>query len=91
MQAGYFPVGLDRRTGEAKVFHALPPETANAAKSLGGIPANGPAMIGDRPLSTEAVRAIAVLAKVELDLGHLDYCIEPHQALPSASSTRAAE
>jgi len=47
MQTDYFLVGYDRRTGEAKSFRALPPGTVAAAKTLGGIPANDPAMIGD--------------------------------------------
>ncbi len=91
MQAGYFLVGYDRRSGEAKAFHALPPGTADAAKSRGGIPANDPAMIGDWPLSSAAAHAIAALARAEIDSDHLDYCLEPHEPLPAARPTRAAE
>lgn len=91
MQAGYFLVGYDRRTGEATAFHALPPGTVDVAKLLGGIPANDPAMIGDWPLSSEAALAIAALARADIDPDHLDYCLEPHEPLPAARPTRAAE
>lgn len=91
MQAGYFLVGYDRRTGEAKAFHRLPSGTVDAAKSLAGIPVNDPAMIGDWPLASEAAHAIAVLARAEIDLDHLDYCLEPDAPLTAATPTRAAE
>ncbi len=91
MQTGYFLVGYDKHTGEATAFHALPPATVDAAKSLGGVPANDPAMIGDWPLSTEAARAVAALAEAAIDPGRLEYCLEPHEPLPAAGSTRAAE
>jgi hypothetical protein len=91
MQAGYFLVGYDRGTGEAKAFHALPPGSVGAAKLLGGIPPHDPVIIGDWPLSSEAAHAIAALAGAEIDPDHLDYCLEPHEPLPAAASTRAAE
>lgn len=91
MQAGYFLVGYDRRTGEARAFHALPPGTVDAAKSLGGVPGNDPSMIGDWPVSSETALAIAALARMKIDADHLDYCLEPHEPLPAAHSTRAAE
>jgi hypothetical protein len=73
------------------VHHALPATTVEATKSLGGIPANDPAMIGDWPVSSDAARAIAALAGAEIDAEHLDYCHERDAPLPSAGSTRAAE
>jgi hypothetical protein len=91
MQAGYFLVGYDRRTGEAKAFHALPPAVVDAAKSLGGIPANDPSMIGDWPVSPETALAIAALARTQIDADHLDYCLEPHEPMPATPSMRAAE
>jgi len=91
MQAGYFLVGYDRGTGEAIAYHALPPAMVEAAKSLGGIPANDPSMIGDWPLSSEAALAIAALARTKIDADHLDYCLEPHEPVPATRATHAAE
>jgi hypothetical protein len=91
MQAGYFLVGYDRRTGEAKTFHRLPLGMIDAAKSLAGIPANDPTMVGDWPLSPAAARAIGALAGAEIDADGLEYCLEPHEPLPAQLPSRAAE
>lgn len=91
MQAGYFLVGYDRWTGEVKALHALPSDAVEAAKLLGGIPANDPAVIGDWPLVPAAAHGVAALIQAKIDADQLDYCLEPHEPLPIARPTRAAE
>jgi hypothetical protein len=84
-------VGYDRRTDRLKARYDIPVECLAEAKRIALVAADDPDAAWSYPLSADQARAIAQLVCAEIDVGPLDFFLEPfaNSAVNSGTTQRS--